>query len=121
MTAYLFLALALLTGQDRTPDRDGIAFFEQKIRPVLAEKCYACHSARVKKPKANLYLDSRPGLLRGGDQGPALVAGDPDRSILIRAIRHSDGKLRMPPKGKLADRIIRDFEQWIRRGAPRQT
>ena len=118
MTLPFFLVLGFLACQDRALDREGIAFFEQKIRPVLVEKCYACHSARAKKLKANLYLDSRPGLLRGGDRGPAITAGNPDRSLLIRALRHSDEELRMPPKGKLPDRVIRDFEWWIRRGAP---
>jgi len=98
-----------------------LAFFEQKIRPVLTEHCYQCHSAEAKqnkKLKGGLYLDSRAGLLTGGDTGPAIVAGKSDKSLLMTAIRWQDTDIEMPPKKKLPDEIIADFAKWIDMGAP---
>ncbi len=99
-------------------DKDGIEFFEQKIRPVLAERCYSCHSATAEKLKGGLLLDTKEGVLKGGDQGPVLVPGDPDRSLLIKGIRWTDDDFKMPPKKKLAPEQVADFEAWVRRGAP---
>jgi hypothetical protein len=98
--------------------RDGIEFFEKKIRPILAERCYKCHSGD--KVKAELYLDSRDGLLKGGESGPAVVPGEPEKSLLIHAIRHGDDDLDMPPKQAdwLSAEQIRDFENWVKMGAP---
>jgi hypothetical protein len=96
-----------------------IEFFESRVRPVLIDHCYPCHSANADKVRGGLLLDTRDGLLEGGDYGPALVPGDPDASLLIKAIRHSDPELRMPPKGaKLEPQQIADFEDWVRLGAP---
>ena len=96
-----------------------IKFFEAKIRPVLATKCVSCHSDQAAKVKGGLRVDTREGLLRGGDLGPAIVPGRPDESRLIAAIRHEDESLQMPPKGgKLADEVIADFEAWVTMGAP---
>ncbi len=98
---------------------EGIAFFEKKIRPVLIAECFHCHSSeKGNKIRGGLTLDTREGLRKGGDSGPAVVPGRPDRSLLIKAIRHVDEKLAMPPKKKLDDNIVRDFEQWVRMGAP---
>jgi hypothetical protein len=104
--------------QQPPADREGIEFFEKKIRPVLVEKCYSCHSAQAPKLKGNLRLDSREGLLKGGDMGTALKPGDPDGSLLIQAIRYKDEDLRMPPKERLPKEVVADFEEWVRRGAP---
>jgi hypothetical protein len=104
--------------QETAPDREGIEFFEKKIRPVLVDRCYSCHSSEAKKVKGELYVDSREGLLKGGELGPALVAGDPDKSLLIKAIRYTDEDLKMPPKGKLSKEVVADFEAWVKRGAP---
>src|SRR5213594_4130695 len=97
-------------------------FFEKKIRPVLVEHCYQCHSASAEKIKGELLLDSREGMLKGGESGrPAVVAGDLDKSRLIEAIRYRNGDLQMPPKkagGKLSDGQIADFIAWIKLGAP---
>jgi hypothetical protein len=97
------------------------AFFEQKIRPVLVEHCYKCHSSEAKKIRGGLRLDSREGLRKGGDRGPAVVPGDPAASLLLQALHYDEPQ--MPPTGKLPDRVIADFEAWIRRGAtdPRTT
>lgn len=103
-----------------TPGPSGIAFFEEKIRPVLAEHCYACHSAGAKKLKGNLYLDSKAGWEKGGDHGePVIVPGDPAKSLLVRTLRHLEADLEMPPnKPKLPEAVIADFVTWIRMGAP---
>jgi hypothetical protein len=93
-------------------------FFEKKIRPLLAEHCYKCHSAQTKKrPKGGLRVDGRSVLLRGGDSGPALVPGDPDKSKLIEAVRYGNTDLQMPPKGKLSAAAVADLEAWVKRGA----
>ena len=99
-----------------TPDPARVQFFEQKIRSVLVEQCYQCHSAGAKKPRGGLRLDNRAGLLQGGDSGPAIVPGKPEASLLIRALRQ-DG-LSMPPRGKLPQAVIADFERWVAMGAP---
>ncbi len=93
------------------------AFFESKIRPVLAEKCYRCHSETASKVRGGLLLDTREGIRRGGEHGPAVVPGDLNKSLLIAAIHHSDQDTAMPPKEKLPDSVIADFERWIRSGA----
>ncbi|MSU78499.1 MAG: DUF1553 domain-containing protein [Gemmataceae bacterium] len=97
---------------------DAIAFFEKKIRPVLVNHCYECHSTASKKSKGGLRLDTRDGLLKGGATGPALVVGDAEKSLLILAIRHTNKELQMPPKQKLTDAQIADLAAWIKMGAP---
>jgi len=98
---------------------DGIEFFEAKIRPVFVEHCYKCHSQDAEKVKGGLRLDSRESLLRGGDNGPVLIPGDPEGSRLIQAVRYTDADLKMPPKNqKLSDRQIADLEAWVKMGAP---
>src|SRR5438045_4688748 len=94
-----------------------VEFFEKKIRPIFIERCYKCHSAQADKVKGGLLLDSREGLLKGGDSGPAIVPGEPEKSILVRAIRQTD-ELRMPMKEKLPDDQIADFVAWVKMGAP---
>ncbi|MEY4198990.1 MAG: hypothetical protein RLZZ265_730, partial [Verrucomicrobiota bacterium] len=94
-------------------------FFERRIRPVLVQQCYECHSAGSKSLKGGLHVDTRESLRRGGNSGePAVVPGEPDRSRLLAAIRHLSADLQMPPKKKLSAQQIADFEQWIRAGAP---
>jgi cytochrome c553 len=92
-----------------------VAFFEKKIRPVLATHCYECHSTQATKVQGKLRVDTAEGLRQGGESGPAVVPGDPDRSLLVQALRYEH--LEMPPKGKLPPEVIADFEQWIRAGA----
>ncbi|MGA3007487.1 MAG: PSD1 and planctomycete cytochrome C domain-containing protein [Opitutaceae bacterium] len=97
-------------------DRD---FFEAHVRPVFVNECYKCHSHDADKVKGGLMLDTREGMLHGGDSGPALVPGKPDESLFIKAIRYTDDDLQMPPKGhKLSDDEIADLTEWVRRGAP---
>jgi mono/diheme cytochrome c family protein len=101
-------------------DPAGTSFFEQKIRPVLVEHCYSCHSAEAKKLKGNLYLDSKAGWQKGGDSGePAILPGNPEASLLIRSIQHLEEDLEMPPKKpKLPDSVIADLVSWVQMGAP---
>jgi hypothetical protein len=101
-------------------DKEGLEFFEKKIRPVLVERCYECHSTQAKKVEGSLLLDSREASRKGGDLGPAVVPGDLDKSLLIQAIRYTDENLQMPPKekGRLPAEVVADFEAWVKRGAP---
>jgi Protein of unknown function (DUF1553)/Protein of unknown function (DUF1549)/Planctomycete cytochrome C len=100
------------------PTPEQVAFFESKIRPVLAEQCYKCHSAKAEKIKGGLVLDSRAGVVKGGDTGAAIAPGDVDASLLIQAIRHLDEDLAMPPKKKLPPEQIAALEEWVKMGAP---
>jgi cytochrome c553 len=111
-TTALLLACIAPAGAD-----EGFAFFEKKVRPLLAERCLDCHSAD-KKVKGGLRLDTREGWLQGGDAGPAIVPGKPDDSLLITAIRYTDRDLQMPEKRKLPAEEIAIFEEWVKMGAP---
>jgi hypothetical protein len=115
----LACAAALLSAPARTadPDPKGVEFFESKIRPVLVEQCYRCHSTQAGKSKGGLTLDTRETTRRGGNTGPAVVPGKPEQSLLLAAIRH-DGDLKMPPKTKLPDAVVNDFRRWVEMGAP---
>jgi hypothetical protein len=95
-----------------------LAFFEARVRPLLATRCYACHSAREKKQRGGLHLDSREAILKGGDSGPAVVPGGPDKSLLVQAVRYNHSTLHMPPDGKLPSAELAALEEWVRRGAP---
>jgi len=97
---------------------DDVAFFESRIRPLLIQHCYECHSAEAKEVQGALLVDSAPGLRQGGALGPAVIPGDVEHSKLIEAVRYKNADLQMPPDGKLSDREIADLEDWIRRGAP---
>ncbi|MEY2879552.1 MAG: hypothetical protein RLZZ15_1932 [Verrucomicrobiota bacterium] len=98
---------------------EDLKFFETKIRPVLTERCYKCHSHESDKIRGGLVLDSREGTLHGGNTGPAIVPGKPKESLLIQAVAYKDEDLQMPPKGdKLSDAQIADLTEWVRRGAP---
>ena len=96
-----------------------LAFFETKIRPLLIDRCYQCHSKEADKVRGGLLLDSREALIHGGNTGSAVVPGKPNESLLIKAVRYADEDLQMPPKGeKLSDQQIADLTEWVRRGAP---
>ena len=117
--AVILLGTASQAQQQASPplSSDQVEFFEKKIRPIFVERCYKCHSVGADKVKGGLLLDSREGLLKGGDSGPAIVPGDPEKSILIKALRQTD-ELRMPVKEKLPDEAIADFVAWVKMGAP---
>ncbi len=99
-------------------DDEALAFFEERIRPVLADNCYRCHSHEGDKVRGGLLVDSRAALLDGGGSGPAIVPGDADGSLLILAVRYADEDFEMPPKKKLDEREIADLERWVEMGAP---
>jgi hypothetical protein len=115
---FALLSPASAMAQTQTITAEQREFFEKKVRPVLAEHCYACHSATAKKLKADLRLDSRAGMLSGGDLGPAIVPGHPAKSRLIEAITYKNVDLKMPPKTKLPDPVIADLTAWVKMGAP---
>ncbi len=94
---------------------ENIAFFENKIRPVLIKHCYECHSATAKEVGGKLLLDSRDALRRGGESGAAIVAGDANASLIIQALQY-DG-IEMPPQQRLPDSVVADFKTWVQRGA----
>ena len=124
------LALALVLGLAALPfhgtaspppppaTSDGLEFFEAKIRPLLVEKCYSCHSAQSEKLKGGLRLDWRGGVLKGGDTGPAIIPADPKSSLLVKAVSYSDPDLQMPPKKRLSAQEVGDLSLWIKMGAP---
>jgi mono/diheme cytochrome c family protein len=103
------------------PPKEALDFFENKIRPVLAERCYSCHSAGAKSVKGDFRLDTRETLLKGGGSGkPAVVPGNPAGSPLIASIKWADENFRMPPKAehRLTPEQVADFEKWVQMGAP---
>src|SRR5207302_11106157 len=100
--------------QAQGPSPAQAEFFEKQIRPLLVERCLECHGG-AKKVRGGLRLTSRAELLQGGDSGPAAVAGKPDKSLLIQAVRYRD-ELRMPPKAKLTGREIEALTRWVRMG-----
>ena len=113
-----FVFLCTVGGLSAAPEA-GLEFFEKKIRPVLVEHCYQCHSTEsvaANKLKGGLRLDTQGGTRAGGDTGPAVVPGKVDASLLIKALRQD--QFEMPPKGKLPDAVIADFVKWIEMGAP---
>ena len=109
------LALAQAPAPPASDDPESLAFFEREIRPLLLDRCGKCHGAD--KPKGGLSITAREHLLAGGDQGPAIVPGNADESLLVEAVRYGD-LLKMPPKAKLANQEIQAIERWINLGAP---
>ena len=122
---FLLIILPALSSRAAAPAKISpadAAFFETKIRPVLIDNCYKCHSHDADRVKGGFLLDSASALLMGGDTGPAIVPGNPKGSLLITAITYKDEDLQMPPKGKkLSDAQIADLTEWVRRGAPYPT
>ena len=113
----LFASIVPLHAAAPTPEQT--EFFESEIRPLLAEHCYECHSTKSKSIKGGLRVDTRDGLLKGGDTGPAIIPGDPEKSLLIKAVRYSNPDLQMPPKNKrLSSKQLTTLETWVKMGAP---
>jgi hypothetical protein len=118
MRLSLLALLLPLAAPASTPRPEDRAFFEKSIRPLLHKRCLACHSKEAKKQRGGLLLDSGAAVLKGGDSGPAVVPGEPAKSLLIQVVRHEHATLAMPPEGKLSARDIALFEEWVKRGAP---
>ncbi len=112
----LLAATPVWAEEPARPSDDQLAFFETKIRPVLVTHCYECHAAESKTIQGGLRVDHAVGLRKGGDSGAAIVPGDVEASLLLAALKY-DG-VEMPPKGKLPDAVLKDFETWILMGAP---
>jgi hypothetical protein len=116
--ASLSFLLLVVSSRAAAPTPEQIEFFESRIRPILAQDCYECHSTAGKQ-KAGLVLDSRAGWQKGGDSGDVIVPGKPAESLLMRTIRHLEPDLKMPKRGpKLEERVVQDFDKWIAMGAP---
>ena len=122
-TRLLISFLALLAmplpawSQRAGPDSPALVeFFEKKIRPLLADNCYNCHSANTNS-HGGLRVDDRNGLIVGGGRGPAVVPGQPEKSLLLQAVRHTHKDVKMPPKKHLSDEQIGDLTRWIKEGA----
>jgi hypothetical protein len=115
---FNFPFLILHCSSAAEPTAAQLEFFENKIRPVLADNCYKCHSTGADKVRGGLLLDSREAIRRGGDTAPAVVPGHPDQSLLIQAVRYTDPHLQMPPQKQLSDVQIADLEKWVQMGAP---
>lgn len=119
--AACVIAAASATAAD-TIAPDQLEFFEKKVRPILAENCYKCHSVEEGKSRGGLTLDSREGVMKGGEGGPVLVPGDAGKSLLIQAVRYDDKDTQMPPNKdggkKLTDAQIAVLTEWVKMGAP---
>lgn len=118
VTAFLCAVLIAQTPStsEELASQESIRHFETSVRPVLVEHCHKCHGEA--KQWASLRLDSREAMLQGGDNGPSIVPGKPDESLLIRAVKHVDENLKMPEEGKLTDSQIDALVKWVEQGAP---
>lgn len=117
ITLAVLLRLAAGQGLAAEPDAAAVAYFEKQVRPLLVEHCHGCHSAKANKTRGGLALDSREALLKGGESGPAVVPGKPEKSLLVAAVHATKAELQMPPKGKLRRPEIAVLEAWVRDGA----
>lgn len=122
MRTTLF-TLAMLSGfcapwLQAASTEEGHAFFEKRIRPLLEDHCYDCHSTDAGKSKGDLLLDTREGWKKGGESGTAITPGKPDDSLIIRAVRYWDKDLQMPPKTPLSPEQVKDLIEWVKMGAP---
>ncbi len=115
LTSLGGLCFAAGVARAASPDPQAVEFFEKRVRPVLVEKCQSCHGP--KKQQGGLRLDSKAALLKGGDTGPVVQPGQPDKSLLIQAVRQA-GDLKMPPKGKLDAEAVAALAGWVKMGAP---
>lgn len=110
-----------LSAEEQTFSPEEIEFFEKKVRPILAARCYECHSKAQEKDRGGLVLDDRAAILTGGDSGPAATPREVDNSLLIEAVRYAPDGLQMPPEGKIPDPEIEVLTEWVRRGLPHPT
>lgn len=122
VAAFLFPAGTLLyadessAGETAALPAEEVEFFEKKIRPLLAEHCFSCHSSQARSVHGGLKLDSAGAIAKGGDSGPVVVSGGADKSLLIEVVRY-DGEMQMPPKGRLSEHEIALLERWVNAGA----
>src|SRR5687768_1320807 len=112
--AMILLLAASIAGARQAPD---LEFFEKRVRPILDENCFSCHSSKGNNP-SGFALDTGVAIRKGGGRGPAIVPGHPEQSLLIKAISYEDKDLQMPPKGRLSQDHRDTLAQWIKMGAP---
>ena len=112
----LFSFAACAVSDQRRLSADDFVTFERKIRPLLSEHCFSCHSAQAKTVHGGLRLDTASDVGLGGDSGPVILAGEPLESLLIETVRY-DGDIQMPPKGKLPESDIAELTKWVKQGA----
>ncbi len=113
-----FFVLAQDTSSKSEATAADFEFFEKRVRPLLVQRCFECHSAKAEKLKGGLLLDSREAILSGGDSGPAVVVGDVEKSLIVQAIRFDNENVQMPPAGKLPEAEIAVLTEWVQRGFP---
>ena len=111
-------AAVIAAVDERAPTPEELKFFENEVRPTLITHCYSCHSRTAATVKGALRLDTRDAIRKGGRSGPAVVPGDVDSSLLIRAVRYHDPDFAMPPDGRISDEEIATLERWVAMGAP---
>jgi hypothetical protein len=108
----LILITMAIVGPAAADDADSL--FKNSVRPLLARKCFECHSAKADELKGNLKLETVEDILKGGATGPAVIAGDIENSFLLRAIRYQEDDFQMPPSGRLPDKDIALVEKWVK-------
>jgi cytochrome c553 len=118
LLAFLAAGVASRTVRAADANPAGVEYFERNVRPVLADNCYRCHSNSATKVRGDLYLDTVSGILKGGEDGPVIMPGDPDHSPLISAIRREDKDTQMPPKQALTESQVAVIVNWVKMGAP---
>src|SRR5262245_58166760 len=117
LAALTLLGAPLVAAADPAGEETArIEFFEKKIRPILANNCFNCHSADTNS-KGGLRVDDRNGLIAGGGRGSAVVPGEPDKSLLLRAVSYANKDLKMPPDKQLSEDQVADLRKWIQEGA----
>src|SRR4051812_4104667 len=118
LCAALLFRVLMAAVDAAEPSAEQIEYFESKVRPIFAEQCYTCHSEKAEKLKGGLRLDAPDAILKGGDTSPAVIPGDVEGSLLIKAVRYTDPDLKMPPKNKkLSAEEIASLETWVKMGA----
>jgi hypothetical protein len=118
LRALLCVSAGILLLTSPAAGEDGAAFFEKNVRPLLVARCYSCHSSASKPVMGGLRLDAREALLTGGSRGAAIVPGNPGQSLLLRAVLHTEGNLKMPPGNKLSEAETALLAEWVKMGAP---
>ncbi len=116
--AFFFVHAQDASSKSEALSAADLDFFEKRVRPLLVQRCFECHSAKAEKLKGGLLLDSREAILAGGDSGPAAVVGDVEKSLVVQAIRYDHESVQMPPAGKLPEAEIVLLTEWVRRGLP---
>lgn len=109
---------SLAAADDASDEAAAKKLFRERILPALKQHCYECHSAKADEVKGHLRVDTREGLRKGGDNGPAVVPGDVGESFLLKTISYREDDYKMPPRGKLDEALLEDFERWVKWGAP---